>query len=57
MHLQPAPDLVDESATARAPFSAEQEVTDNGIACESPDKVATIFIEVTSAKGVDALYR
>jgi hypothetical protein len=27
----------------------------NGIACESPDKVATIFIEVTSAKGVDAL--
>jgi hypothetical protein len=37
------------------PDSWKPEETDNGIACESPDKVATIFFEVTSAKGLDAL--
>jgi hypothetical protein len=37
------------------PDSWEPEETDKGIACESPDKVATLFIEVTSTKGVDAL--
>jgi hypothetical protein len=38
------------------PESWKPEETDKGIACESPDKVATFFIEVTSAKEeVDAL--
>jgi hypothetical protein len=37
------------------PDSWKPEETDKGIACESPDKVATIFLEVTSAKGLDAL--
>jgi hypothetical protein len=37
------------------PDSWKPEETDKGIACESPDKVATIFFEVTSAKGLDAL--
>ena len=37
------------------PDSWKPEETDQGIACESPDKVATIFFEVTSAKGLDAL--
>src|SRR5580704_1591516 len=37
------------------PDSWKPEQTDKGIACESPDKVATVFFEVTSAKGQDAL--
>jgi hypothetical protein len=37
------------------PESWKPEETDKGIACESPDKVATIFLEVTSTKGLDAL--
>jgi hypothetical protein len=37
------------------PDSWKPETTDKGIACESPDKVATIFFEVTSAKGLEAL--
>src|SRR3981081_4338384 len=37
------------------PDSWKPEATDKGIACESPDKVATIFFEVTSAKGLDSL--
>lgn len=37
------------------PHSWKPEVTDKGIGCESPDKVATIYFEVTSAKGLDAL--
>jgi hypothetical protein len=37
------------------PDSWKPEETDKGIACESPDKVATVFFEVTSAKGQDAL--
>src|ERR1700737_5090267 len=37
------------------PGSWKPEETDKGIACESPDKVATVFFEVTSAKGLDAL--
>jgi hypothetical protein len=37
------------------PHSWKPEVTDKGIGCESPDKVATVFFEVTPAKGLDAL--
>jgi hypothetical protein len=37
------------------PDSWKPEDTDKGIACESPDKVATIFFEVTSAKEMDSL--
>jgi hypothetical protein len=37
------------------PDSWKPEETDKGIACESPDKVATIFFEVTSGSGLDAL--
>jgi hypothetical protein len=37
------------------PDSWKPEETDKGVACESPDKVATIFFEVTSAKGLDEL--
>ncbi len=37
------------------PKSWKPEPTDEGIACESPDQVATVFFEVTSAKGVDKL--
>jgi hypothetical protein len=37
------------------PHSWKPEVTDQGIGCESPDKVATIYFEVTPVKGVDAL--
>ena len=37
------------------PDSWKPEATDKGVACEFPDKVATIFFEVTSAKGLDAL--
>ena len=37
------------------PHSWKPEVTDKGIGCESPDKVATVYFEVTSAKGLHAL--
>jgi hypothetical protein len=37
------------------PHSWKPEVTDQGIGCESPDKVATIYFEVTPVKGLDAL--
>ncbi|MGA8477178.1 MAG: hypothetical protein WB696_04400 [Chthoniobacterales bacterium] len=37
------------------PDSWKPEETDKGIACESPDKVATIFFEVTSSSGLEAL--
>jgi hypothetical protein len=37
------------------PDSWKPEATEKGVACESPDKVATIFFEVTSAKGLEAL--
>jgi len=37
------------------PDSWKPEETDKGIACESPDKVATIFFEVTSGSGLEAL--
>ncbi|HXM26177.1 MAG TPA: hypothetical protein VN957_09155 [Chthoniobacterales bacterium] len=37
------------------PDSWKPEETDKGVACESPDKVATIFFEVTSSSGLDAL--
>jgi hypothetical protein len=41
--------------TVDIPDSWEPEDTDKGIACESPDKEATVFFEVTSAKKIDAL--
>jgi hypothetical protein len=41
--------------SVRIPDSWKPEGTDKGIACESPDQVATIFLEVTSRKGSDAL--
>ena len=37
------------------PDSWKPEVNDNGIGCESPDKVATIYFEVTAAKRVESL--
>jgi len=37
------------------PDSWKPEETDKEVACESPDKVATIFFEVTSSSGLDAL--
>ena len=37
------------------PDKWEPEDTDKGVVCESPDKEATIFFEVTSAKKIDAL--
>lgn len=37
------------------PHSWKPEVTDKGIGCESPDKVATIYFEVTPAKELNAL--
>jgi hypothetical protein len=43
------------AVSVEIPDSWKPEETDKGIACESPDKVATIFFEVTSAKGLEAL--
>ncbi|HEX6564984.1 MAG TPA: hypothetical protein VF020_11910 [Chthoniobacterales bacterium] len=43
------------AVSLEVPDSWKPEDTDKGIACESPDKVATIFLEVTSSEGVDAL--
>lgn len=37
------------------PDKWEPEETDEGVVCESPDKEATIFFEVTSAKKIEAL--
>jgi hypothetical protein len=37
------------------PHSWKPTVTDKGIGCESPDKVATIYFEVTPAKELNAL--
>jgi hypothetical protein len=37
------------------PEDWEPEATDKGYACESPDKVATVILEVTSEKGLEAL--
>jgi hypothetical protein len=37
------------------PHSWKPAVTDKGIGCESPDKVATIYFEVTPAKELNAL--
>jgi hypothetical protein len=37
------------------PESWRPEATDKGFACESPDKVATVILEVTTEKGLDAL--
>ena len=41
--------------TVNIPDKWEPEETDKGIVCESPDKEATIFFEVTSAKKLEAL--
>jgi hypothetical protein len=43
------------AVSLEVPDSWKPEDTDKGIACESPDKVATIFFEVTSSEGLDAL--
>ena len=45
----------DPAITVDIPSSWKPESTDKGIACESPDKVATIIFEVTSAKELDVL--
>jgi hypothetical protein len=45
------------AASAFVPDSWEPEATDEGISCESPDGVATVFLEVTTAKGLDALLK
>ena len=42
-------------ATVKVPDSWAPEETDEGIAIESPDQVATVFLEVTSNKKADAL--
>jgi hypothetical protein len=41
--------------SVNVPDSWEPEVTDKGIAIESPDKIVTVFFEVTSPKGVEDL--
>src|SRR3984893_4179657 len=41
--------------SVNVPDSWEPEATDKGIAIESPDKIVTVFFEVTSAKGVEEL--
>jgi len=46
----------DEPAiSVNIPETWKPEATDKGIACELPDKVATIIFEVTTEKGLDAL--
>ena len=45
----------DPAVSVDVPDSWKPESTDKGIACESPDQVATIFLEVTSAKELDGL--
>jgi hypothetical protein len=45
----------DPAISLDVPHSWKPEVTDKGIACESPDQVATIYFEVTSQKGLNAL--
>jgi hypothetical protein len=41
--------------SVNVPDSWEPEATDKGIAIESPDKIVTVFFEVTSPKGVEDL--
>jgi hypothetical protein len=43
------------AVSVEIPDSWKPESTDKGIACESPDKVATIFLEVTTSNELDAL--
>jgi hypothetical protein len=43
------------AAKVNVPSSWKPEETDHGYAIESPDQVATVFLEVTSLKGVDKL--
>ncbi len=43
--------------TVNVPASWKPEKIDNGIAIESPDKVATLYLEVTPAKGADDLLK
>jgi hypothetical protein len=41
--------------SVNVPDSWEPEATDKGIAIESPDKIVTVFFEVTSPKGMEEL--
>jgi len=41
--------------SVNVPDSWDPEATDKGIAIESPDKIVTVFFEVTSPKGVEDL--
>ncbi len=43
------------AVTVDIPDKWEPEDTEKGVVCESPDKEATIFFEVTSAKKIEAL--
>lgn len=43
------------AATVDVPEDWETEETDEGITCESPDNVVTMFFEITSKKEVDTL--
>ena len=43
------------AVSVNIPDSWKPEETDKGIACESPDKVATLFFEVTSGEELDAI--
>ena len=45
----------DPSASVNVPDSWGPEATERGVATESEDKEATVFFEVTTAKGTDAL--
>jgi hypothetical protein len=45
----------DSVVSVDAPDSWSPETTDKGVVTESADKEATVFFEVTSAKGTDAL--
>lgn|GEM_PF-5585108 len=39
------------------PETWKPEATDKGVARESPDKITTIIFEVTTEKGLDALFQ
>jgi hypothetical protein len=43
------------AAIADVPDSWKPEKTDHGIGCESPDQVATVYLEATGSKGLDGL--
>jgi hypothetical protein len=45
----------DPAISLDVPHSWKPEVTDKGIACESPDQVATVYFEVTSEKDLHEL--